>query len=83
LLDNVYLILPLIRNAESAEKLQSLLKNLLSLLFVYNNPSSGKELQIDQVNVNALFNDQSLLKELLVAFINILISCEEENDSNS
>jgi hypothetical protein len=69
--------LPLIRSSESAEMLQAALKNILNLAFTYN-LSSEKELHINQVNFSALFDDQTLLKDLLISVLNILISYEDE-----
>ncbi len=80
LLDNIYLILPLIRSSESTDQLQAALKNILNLTFIYNS-STGKELHIDSVNVSALFDDRALLKDLLISVISVLMAYEEDSAS--
>ena len=67
LLDNFYLIKPLIRKNPVA--MQTCLKYLLQIILT----TSPAELGMARVNNEALFNDQTLVNDWLAAFLSLLI----------
>ncbi len=47
--------------------------------------SENKEFQtfkLNEINMNAMFNDQSLLKDLLISFIQLLVEYENFDSEN-
>lgn len=70
-IDNIYLIIPLIKS--DANLLEKTFKNLLQSIFILDKNKENFRINIDQINLNAIFNDQSILKCLLLSFLNLLI----------
>jgi hypothetical protein len=78
LLENVYLIIPLIRHEQ--EYLVQLLSNIIKFIHCFENENFKEHLKIDEVNLNALFNDESIMKHLFVSFLSVLSKLESENE---
>lgn len=72
IIDNIYLIIPIILN--NKEKIRKCLRLILELLL--NNDES---LKIDEINLNAIFNDKLVLSHLFDSFINLLIDTTTPN----
>ena len=72
IIDNIYLIIPIILNNKG--KIRKCLRLILELLL--NNDES---LKIDEINLNAIFNDKLVLSHLFDSFINLLIDTTTPN----
>lgn len=74
MIDNLYIIVPLLRN--SPEQLQDVLLKVVELLFLPQN-----KLDVDLINLDAVFNDVSLVKDLFVSFMNLLSKYSDADES--
>ena len=78
LVDSFYLVVPLIRSDPGLVRLYF---NALFRMLLERGAGIGKEMLIvDGVNVEAMFNDKTLVKDLLVSFVGLLA---EHADSSS
>ncbi|CAF0779004.1 unnamed protein product [Brachionus calyciflorus] len=78
LLDNIYLIVPLIRN--QSELLEQLFEMVIKLIFHFDNQEFKQKLKIDEINLNSIFNDDSLLSPLFNALLKVLIQLEDKTE---
>ena len=77
--ENAYLILPLL-NAR-VDLRQQMYRNLIEISFTLKR--HAKKLEFDAVNLNALFNDCRLVKDLFIAFLEILIDLDLNDEKSS
>jgi hypothetical protein len=72
IIDNIYLIIPIILN--NKEKIRKCFRLILELLL-----KNDESLKIDEINLNAIFNDKLILSHLFDSFINLLIDTTTPN----
>ena len=73
IIDNFNLIIPLVR--ENEELLQKYLSRVLHFILC---GVGEKKYAIDKTNENAIFNDKSLVRHLLIAFVGLLIEASSD-----
>jgi hypothetical protein len=83
LFDNLYVLIPLIRHQNNKKQiLQKCLKNVLQLIITMSENKEFQTFKLNEINMNAMFNDQSLLKDLLISFIQLLVEYENFDSEN-
>jgi hypothetical protein len=79
--ENAYLILPLLNSRHDLR--QQMYRNLIEISFAFRAQHEQQTFEFDAVNLNALFNDCNLVKDLFIAFLETLIDYDLNDDEKS